>query len=267
MPQINRVNSRVVAASEHRDRRPALIRTPAAAKPQRRVGVRVHALAQGRAVIDIYGVIGEGQSAAGDVLAGLRGLDAEGLEIRINSQGGSAVDGVAIYNDLMTVAASRDVLITGQAGSAASIIAMAGDTIRMMDGAEFFIHNPWIDCAGDARFHRKIADELDRTASSMRRIYSARTGIPENEIQALMDNEVLLTAQEALDLGFCDEIIPLRGRVFAARAVRSAPRTQRPPSERAKSLTGRGQTSATTDARLASELHVLATQIRRCKHA
>jgi ATP-dependent Clp protease, protease subunit len=243
MPQLNR------------DRRPALIRTPAAAaKPRSRVGVRVQALAPGQAVVDIYGVIGDGQASASDVLAGLRGIEATALEIRINSDGGSAMDGIAIYNDLCAMSSTRDVVITGIAGSAASIIAMAGGTIRMMDGAEFFIHNPWIDCAGDARFHRKIADELDRTAASMRRIYSARTGIPEAEIQALMDGEILLTAQEALDLGFCDEILPLpQGRAFAKR--RAAPHPVHSTSERA------------AVAHLASGLRALATQIRRNSHA
>jgi ATP-dependent Clp protease, protease subunit len=205
------------------DHRPALMRKPAAkpaASAPHRFTARVQALAKGRALLDIYGDIGQGGVEAGGVLGALRSADVETIEIRINSQGGNAWDGLAIYNDLRLMTAARDVLITGIAGSAASIIAMAGDTICMADGAFIFIHNSWIDGAGDASFHEQIAAELRQADAAMSRIYAARTGIPEDQIRALMAAETLLTSAEALDLGFCDEIISLDGSPNASAALR-----------------------------------------------
>lgn len=239
-----------------RNRMPALLRRAAVAKTARpaRFAASVQALAQGHAQLDIYGDIGAAV-ASGDVLAGLRAIEAEVLEIRINSQGGNAWDGLAIYNDLRSLPMRREVMITGIAGSAASVIAMAGDIIRMADGAFFFIHNAWIDAAGDKTFHRQIADELERTDGAMTRIYAARTGIPEAEIAVLMDAETLLTAQEALDLGFCDEIVPLDGKPMAR--IIAAPRVKY-ASPRCE---------AVEISQLASGLWMLATELRRPDHA
>ncbi len=238
----------------NRDRRPRLLHQPAPAAAKSaaaRKPIRIRALAQGSAQLDIYGDIGLAVNA-GDILGGLRGIEAETLEIRINSQGGNAWDGLAIYNDLCSLSCAREVVITGIAGSAASIIAMAGDTIKMHDTAQFFIHQAWLEAAGNADFLEQLARELRTTDSAMARIYAARTGIPEDEIRVLMRAETLLSAQEAFDLGFCDEIIGLGG---AQAKRRPAPRARQSSSERA------------AVAQLATGLRTLATQIRGLQHA
>jgi ATP-dependent protease ClpP protease subunit len=203
------------------DRRPALLRKPAAkpaAAASRRPAARVQSLAPGHILLDLYGDICPGGIEAAGVLGVLRATDVASIEVRISSRGGDAWDGLAIYNDLRSIPARCDVIITGIAGSAASIIAMAGATIRMEETAQIFIHNAWVECAGNAKYLEKLAAELHQTDTSMARIYAARTGIPEDQIRALMDAETLLTAAEALDLGFCDKIIRLD---CTPKAVRS----------------------------------------------
>src|SRR5688572_22104321 len=87
----------------------------------------------------IYDVIGDGffggvsASMVKDELAKLKGVSR--ITVHINSPGGSAFDGVAIYNQLKNHKAKIDVEIDGLAASAASVIAMSGDTIAMAENA------------------------------------------------------------------------------------------------------------------------------------
>jgi ATP-dependent Clp protease, protease subunit len=189
------------------------------------------------------------------VLGALRGLDAETIELRINSQGGDAIDGLAIYNDLRANVAPKNVIITGIAASAASIIAMAGDHIAMADGASIMIHNAWCTVSGNADFLEKVAGELRGCDDAMARIYTARTGIPDAQVRALMDAETLLTAAEAVDLGFADEVIELN----AACKKRKAVTAQRRVNPRAMN----SEAGAEGTLGLAAGLRSLAREIRR----
>lgn len=242
----------------HKTRLPSVIRTQSRqAKPARRpVVVR----AEGNtAYIDIYGDIGPSESGesvlASDILGNLRKVGADTIELRINSQGGDSFDGIAVYNDLRANKAKKNVVITGIAASAASIIAMAGDHIAIADGAQILIHNAWCTVSGDAGFLERTAAGLRANSEAMVRIYSARTGIPADEIRALMDNEVLLTAQEAVDLGFADEVIGVGEQRIVRQAARMAPRQ-----------VARRMTLA-SDQNEVRELRRLAAEIRSVTHA
>jgi ATP-dependent Clp protease protease subunit len=96
-------------------------------------------------VIDIFGPIGkdpltgEGVSDK-DVSLALKDATGE-VTVNINSPGGSAFQGLAIYSMLSNYSGKVVVNILGAAGSAASIIAMSGDTIRISTGGSVMIHN------------------------------------------------------------------------------------------------------------------------------
>lgn len=132
--------------------------------------------------------------------------DIEELRVYINSPGGDVFAGQAILSMLKRHSAYKVVYIDGLAASAASIVAMAGDVIRMPRNAMMMIHNVWTIVVGDANELREVADALDRITESVVAAYEEKTGLDRDEIKRMMDAETWMTAEEAVELGFADEI-------------------------------------------------------------
>lgn len=137
-------------------------------------------------------------------------LDALGeiseLRIYINSGGGDVFAGQAIHSMLKRHSATKVVYIDGLAASIASVIAMAGDKIIMPSNAMMMIHKCWTIALGNADEMRKIADDLDKIDESIIAAYVGKTGLDEADIIELMEDETWMTAQDAIDYGFADEI-------------------------------------------------------------
>lgn len=172
----------------------------------------IRALADNEAEILIYGDIGENWYAeesitAKKIVETLSALDVEYLTVRINSVGGVVSDAIAIFNAIRRHSAAVTVEIDGIAMSAASMIAMSGDTVRMAENAVLMIHAPWGYAAGNAEELRKYADVLDTFSEAMSTAY-ARPGITHEEALALLSDgeDHYYTAAEAQDAGFVDEI-------------------------------------------------------------
>ncbi len=164
-----------------------------------------------KAEIWIYEQIGEDFWTGGGVTAKsfqkeLAGIKASQIDLHINSPGGEVFDGITIYNLIKQHPANVTAHIDGLAASIASVIALAGDTVIMAENALFMIHNPWGFAMGDATEMRKTADLLDKIGGSLVTAYASKSGKPDDEISALMDSETWMTAQEAKDAGFIDEI-------------------------------------------------------------
>lgn len=130
----------------------------------------------------------------------------DSIKLRINSPGGDAFEGIAIHSLLRSQGKPIDVYVDGVAASAASVIAMAGDTITMASAAMLMIHDAWTLCMGNDEDMRKMADTLQKLSASIAQVYVDRTGKPLDEVSALMDAETWMSAQEALDGGFCTAI-------------------------------------------------------------
>ncbi len=128
------------------------------------------------------------------------------IALRINSPGGDAFEGAAIYNLLRSQGKPVAVFVDGVAASAASIIAMAGDTITMGVNALMMIHNAWCDCRGDSTEMRKTADILDKVSRAISETYVHRTGKSAAKIKALMDAETWMSAEDCLRDGFATAI-------------------------------------------------------------
>src|SRR5690606_31400463 len=96
--------------------------------------------------------------------------------LRMNSVGGSVFDGAAIYNILNRHKARVLVDIDGAALSAASLVAMAGDTIRIAENAMMMIHNPWMLTIGDDQEHERSRALLKSMATQYADTYAKRTG-------------------------------------------------------------------------------------------
>ena len=157
------------------------------------------------AEISIYDAIGSFDVNAKQFVDELKDINAEVINLRINSPGGSVIDGNAMFNALQRHPAKVITHIDGLAASMASVIAMAGDEVHMADNALLMIHNPWTMSIGDADELRADADLLDKMSASILSSYG-RSQYEVEELKNLMDEETWFTAQEAFDAGFVDHI-------------------------------------------------------------
>lgn len=188
--------------------------------------------------IDIYDVIGDfwGEGvAAKDVLDKLKSAkNASTINVRINSGGGDAYDGLAIYNLLAQHKARVVVEIDGLAASAASLIAMAGDEIRMSEAALMMVHNPWSCAVGEAKDFREKAEQLDKLRDALANIYIRRTGLSRERVIELLDAETWMNADEAVELGFATDVTPAKQAAAMLRSEIDLSRFPRLAGERAE---------------------------------
>lgn len=135
--------------------------------------------------------------------------DATEIVVRINSGGGDVFAANAIYTRLRDHQAKITVKIDGWAASAATIIAMAGDNIKIARNGVFMIHDPAMTVWDTYRAEdfRKMADELEVIKQSIVNTYAMKTGKDEKEIADLMAEEKWWTGDDAVGNGFCDELM------------------------------------------------------------
>lgn len=161
--------------------------------------------------ISIYDVIGEdmwtgGGFTAKRMAAALRGIGKNPVTVKINSPGGDMFEGIAIYNLLREHPAKVTVDVMGWAASAASIIAMAGDEIRMGLGTFMMVHNAWGIVIGNRHDMADGAKLFEGFDSAIADIYEARTGQDRKTIEKLMDAETFMGPSEAVERGFADVV-------------------------------------------------------------
>jgi ATP-dependent Clp protease, protease subunit len=130
------------------------------------------------------------------------------LNIHINSLGGDTHTSQAIYNLIGDYDADTTSYIDGVAASAATIVASGAQKVVMRKNANYMIHNPWTLTMGNANALRKAAEDLDQVTEPIIAVYKEQTGNKTSraKIIELMDEETWLTASEALDYGFVDEV-------------------------------------------------------------
>ncbi len=132
---------------------------------------------------------------------------AKTVKVLLNSGGGDAFEGLAIQSLLRRHGARIEVEVVGLAASAASIIAMAGDSIVMHEGALMMVHEPWTCSCGDAAEMRTTAEFLDKVNESGLDVYVRRTGRTREEIAALVAAETWMTAHEAVKEKFATSVV------------------------------------------------------------
>lgn len=158
------------------------------------------------AEILIYDEIGGFGVSAKQFVTDLRKIDAKNITVRLNSPGGSVIEGTAIYNALRGHGANIDVRIEGMALSAGSFIAMAGDEIQMANNAYMMIHNALGGIMGDAEEVRSYATFLEKVNDNIAGMYESRTGKDRQHWRGLMDAETWFTAEEAKAEGLVDTV-------------------------------------------------------------
>jgi len=138
------------------------------------------------------------------------------LDIHINSPGGSVSEANAIYSRLADHPSNKNVYIDGLAASAATIVAMVGHKIFIRSHATLMIHMPTGITIGTAEDMRTTAAALEVHSEAMLNLYTKRTGKERDDLRAMMQKETWMTAQDAVENGFADEV---RGVVKAAAMV------------------------------------------------
>jgi ATP-dependent protease ClpP protease subunit len=164
--------------------------------------------------ITIYEIIGEdfwsgSGFTAKRMAAALRSIGNEkDVVVSINSPGGDFFEGAAIYNLLREHKGKVTVKIIGLAASAASLIAMAGETIQISEIGFYMIHDVWACVCGNRNELTKTAETFEVFDGAMADVYSARSGHDRDEIVEMMDNDAWMNATDAIEKGFADELLP-----------------------------------------------------------
>lgn len=130
------------------------------------------------------------------------------ITVWINSVGGDCIAAAQIYNMLAEYPGEVTVKIDGIAASAASVIAMAGDTVLMSPVSTMMIHNPATLAIGDHTDMEKAIDMLGAVKDSIINAYERKTHLSRHEISRMMDSETWMDARKAVELGFADGVIP-----------------------------------------------------------
>lgn len=140
-----------------------------------------------------------------EVLIALASIEDDSeLDVFINSGGGYATDGAAIHALLARRSGTTNVIVDGIAASAASLIAMAGQTVTMSAGSIMMIHDPAGISFGTSADHQKAVEALDALATAYARVYAAKSGKTADECRDVMRAETWLTPEQAISEGFAD---------------------------------------------------------------
>jgi ATP-dependent protease ClpP protease subunit len=171
----------------------------------------------GESTLEIDGwVIFDGFTHAEVVQAlGEIGPDAD-LTVHINSGGGIATEGTAIRSALADREGRTDIVIDGIAASAASLIAMAGETVSMSLGSLLMIHDPSGFTWGTVEDHEKTIKGLNALGNTYARVYARRSGKSDEDCRAIMVEETWFTPDEAVAAGFADEALQDEAAAVAA---------------------------------------------------
>ncbi len=202
------------------DRRVTALSTDGALK---RWDPNVKAASEDAATISIYEVIGEDPWTGGGVTvkridAALRSIGNKDVTVNINSPGGDVFEGIAIYNRLREHQGTITVKVLGLAASAASIIAMAGDSVQIGAASFLMIHNAWVLAIGNRHDLREVADFLEPFDRALADVYVARSGQELDAVQAAMDAESWFSGSQAIELGYADSLLPADEAIVTADA-------------------------------------------------
>ena len=163
------------------------------------------------ATVQIFGEIGESFWSDGWTLEKftnqIKGLQISNLTIELKSNGGDLMEGFAIYDAIKNLPARVTVKIVGASASAATVIASGADRIEISENSRYLVHNAMTFVEGNKEDMKEVYEQLASFDNQILDIYIKRTGKPRNELAELMKAEKWMTAEEAKEWGFVDEII------------------------------------------------------------
>jgi ATP-dependent Clp protease, protease subunit len=158
------------------------------------------------ATVSIDDEIGFFGVSARDFLNDVRNITANLIKLNVHSPGGNMFDGFAMYNGLKNHPATVHGSVTGIAASAAATVLMASDYIEMPEDSFLMIHNAQGGAYGEKDDLREMADLMEKMEQQTVNIYSKKSGLEGEKVAELMNESTWMSAQEALELGFIDNI-------------------------------------------------------------
>lgn len=180
-------------------------------------------------VLELYGTIAEESWFDDDVTPQMfrdELFSGDGdVVIFLNSPGGDCVAASQIYTMLTEYEGNVTIKIDGIAASAASVIAMAGDTVLMAPTGMMFVHNPMTTAFGNKSEMEKAIEMLEEVKESIINAYERKTGLSRSRLSHLMDSDTWMNARRAIELGFADGMLGGDGIIDDAPAYEFSGKT------------------------------------------
>jgi ATP-dependent protease ClpP protease subunit len=154
----------------------------------------------------VYDVIGGWDLDASTFVQAVHSVQAPAMDVHVNSPGGLVFDAVAMFEALRGSPAAVDVHIDGLAASAASFLAMAGDTVDIAKGGRMMIHDASGAAWGNPAEMREMADLLDQVSNDISGFYADRAGGSPEMWRGVMTAETWYSASQAVEAKLADKI-------------------------------------------------------------
>lgn len=129
------------------------------------------------------------------------------VNVVINSPGGEVIAASVIRSILQEYPGRVTADIVGIAASAATIVVTGADYVRMRESALFMIHDPSALAYGTIDEIKQVLKILETVKDSIVDVYETRTGMDREQLERMMSRETWMTAREAYQLGFVDEVV------------------------------------------------------------
>ncbi len=143
-------------------------------------------------------------------------VDGEGKTItcEVNSYGGILKDAKSMFHAVKSAKAYTIGHAIGVAASSASYFLMGFNKVVMNEDAQLMIHEIESGVSGRADVMRKAADTIEKMNESVATVYAGKSGQTVEKVLEMMKEETWMSAWDALELGFCDEVIAFDGTVY-----------------------------------------------------
>jgi ATP-dependent Clp protease protease subunit len=171
-------------------------------------------------IIFLNGPIDDGVSAL--VCAQLLFLEAENpkkeIALYINSPGGVVTAGFAIYDTMQYIKSPVATLCSGMAASMGSFLLMAGEPGRRvcLPNTSVILHQPSGGYSGQASDMQRHAEDIIKTKRRINELYAKHCGRTYAEVEAALDRDNFLSAEDAKAFGLVDHVVERREEEAAA---------------------------------------------------
>lgn len=175
-------------------------------------------------VMYLYGDVDFDQKMTGFIQQVLSEAGPGPLTVRVNSDGGSVTNGIAIAN-LLSQRGGFTAIVDGLAASIMSYVVCCADRLIMAPDSWLMIHRPMGGSYGRSEEMRRQADLLDKMEDQIVARYCKKSGLHETTVKQMMADETWISAEDALRMGFADEIMGSQPQAvpdvsFVARRLR-----------------------------------------------
>ncbi|QFQ75824.1 Clp protease ClpP [Liquorilactobacillus mali] len=156
---------------------------------------------------EVYQFFGYSTVTPTDIADAISNANGQPITVEINSPGGDVFAGSEIFTSLKNYSGNVEVNIVGLAASAASIIAMAGNTVKISPTGQLMIHRASTVSQGNSDNLSSDLQGLNSTDQAIVNVYQEKTGMDPQDIYRMMSDETWINAQDAVKQGFADEIM------------------------------------------------------------